>query len=60
LGVEVKALIERVEEAKAEFEENEGAHADHMEDEWKERWRQDRATERSVSEMFRSLTGDRS
>ncbi len=60
LGVEVSTLIERVEEAKAEFEENEGAHADHMEDEWKERWRQERATERSVSEMFRSLTGDRS
>jgi hypothetical protein len=60
LGVEVGALIQRVEEAKAEFEENEGAYADHMEDEWKERWRQERATERSVSEMFASLTGDRS
>jgi hypothetical protein len=60
LGVEVSELLQRIEEAKAEFEENEGAHADHMEDEWKERWRQDRDTERSVSEMFRSLTGDRS
>jgi hypothetical protein len=58
--VEVSALIQRVEEAKAEYEENEGASADHLEDEWKERWRQDRATERSVSEMFGSLTGDRS
>jgi len=60
LGVEVRALIERVEEAKAEFEEAEDAYADHMEDEWKERWREERATERSVSEMFGSLTSDRS
>jgi hypothetical protein len=60
LGVDVSSLIQRIEEAKAEFEENEGAYADHMEDEWKERWRQDRATERSVSEMFGSLTSDRS
>lgn len=59
LGVEVSALIERVEEAKAEFEENEDAYADHMEDEWKERGRQERATERGVSEMFGSLVGDR-
>jgi hypothetical protein len=58
-GVEISALIQRVEEAKAEFEENEDAYADHMEDEWKEPWRQERATERSVSEMFGSLTGDR-
>jgi len=42
LRVEVSALIQRVEESKAEFEENESAYADHMEDEWKERWRQDR------------------
>ena len=41
-------------------DQNEGAHSDHMEDEWKERWRQERATERSVSEMFGSLTADRS
>jgi hypothetical protein len=60
LGVEVSALIQRVEEAKAEFDENEDAYADHMEDQWKDRWRQERATERSVSEMFGSLTGDRS
>jgi hypothetical protein len=60
LGVQVNALIECVEEAKAEFEEHESAYADHVEDEWKERWREERATERSVSQMFGSLTGDRS
>jgi hypothetical protein len=60
LDVEVDALIQRVEEARTEFLEGEDAYADHMEDEWKERWRQERATERSVSEMFGSLPGDHS
>lgn len=59
LGVEVDALIERVGEAKAEFEEHQEAYADHMEDEWKERWRAERDSDRSVSEMFGSLNGDR-
>jgi hypothetical protein len=59
LGVDVKALVERVEEAKSEFEEHEDARADHMQDEWKERWRDERDHERSVSEMFGSLKGDR-
>ncbi|MGR6467936.1 nSTAND3 domain-containing NTPase [Rhizobium sp. PAMB 3182] len=60
LGVDVALLIEKVEEAKAEFEENEEAYADHMQDEWKERWREERASERNVSDMFGSLRGDRS
>jgi hypothetical protein len=59
LGVEVATLLERVEEAKAEFEEHEDAYADHMQDEWKERWRDERDNERSVSDMFGSLKGDR-
>jgi hypothetical protein len=59
LGVDVERLIERVEEAKAEFEEREDAYADHMEDEWRERHLLERDADRSVSEMFLSLRGDR-
>lgn len=57
LGVEVTALVERVDEAKAAFEEHENACADHMQDEYKERWHYERASERDVSEMFESLRG---
>lgn len=60
LGVDVSSLLTRVEEAKGEFEEHEDAYADHMQDEYKERWRDERASERSVSDMFGSLRGDRS
>jgi hypothetical protein len=59
LGVDVTSLIERVSEAQGEFEDYEGARADHMEDEWKERWHEERESERSVSDMFGSLKGDR-
>jgi hypothetical protein len=59
LGVEVGGLIERVEEARAEFDANEEVRADYMQDEWKERWHFERASERSVSEMFDSLRGER-
>jgi hypothetical protein len=58
LGVNVERLIERVEEAKAEFEEHEDAYADHMQDEWKERYLFERDADRSVSELFSSLRGD--
>ena len=51
--------MQRVEEAKAEFEEDEDARADHMQDEWKERWRSERADERRVSEIFDTLRSDR-
>lgn len=59
LGVDVSLLLMDVEEAKAEFEEREEARADHMQDEYKERWRDERASERSVSDMFGSLRADR-
>jgi KaiC/GvpD/RAD55 family RecA-like ATPase len=59
LGVTVHALAEQVREAKAEFEERQEAYADHMQDEWKERWRDERDNQRSVSEMFGSLRRDR-
>jgi hypothetical protein len=59
LGVNVSSLLARVAEAKNEFEEQEDAYADHMQDEYKERWRDERADERSISEMFGSLHSDR-
>lgn len=63
LGVEVTQLIERVVEAKAEFEEHEEerkeAYADLMQDEWKERHYFERDADHSVSELFASLRGDR-
>lgn len=59
LGVDVQEMIQRVEEASAEFEEHEDQNADRMQDEWKERSRADRDGDRSISEMFESLRGDR-
>ena len=55
LGVDVAPLLGEVEEAKAEFEEHEDVYADHMQDEYEDRWRDERASERSVSDMFGSL-----
>ena len=60
LGVDVDAMIERVEQANAEFEEHEDQYANHMQDEWKERYRDERAGDRSIADMFESLRGDRS
>lgn len=59
LGVDVDAMIQRVEEANAEFEEHEDRYADHMQDDWKERSRMERDGDRSISELFGSLRGDR-
>jgi hypothetical protein len=50
-------MIQRVEEANAEFEEGEDRYADHMQDEWKELSRMERHGDRSISEMFGSLRG---
>ena len=55
LGVHVGDLQGQVYEKQQEHEDNESAYADQMQDEWKERWRDERDTERSVSEMFKSL-----
>jgi hypothetical protein len=59
LGVDVERLIERVEEAKVEFEDHESQRADQMYEEYRDRQYSERDTERSVSEMFSSLRGDR-
>ncbi|MVA25730.1 restriction endonuclease [Agrobacterium vitis] len=60
LGVDVDAMIRRVEEANAEFEEREDQYADHMQAEWKERSHMELSGDLSISEMFGSLRGDRS
>lgn len=52
-------MIQRVEEANAEFEEHEDRYVEHMQDDWKERSRMERDGDRSISEMFESLKGDR-
>ncbi|MFQ6777641.1 hypothetical protein V6Z69_20830 [Cereibacter sphaeroides] len=57
LGVDVDALIQRVEEANAEFEEREDQYGDYMQDEWKERSPMDWDDDRRVAEMFGSLKG---
>ena len=55
LRVDVTSLLECVAEARDEFVEQEELYADQVQDEWKERWRDERANERAVVEMFRSL-----
>src|ERR1700730_13963992 len=49
--------LERTRNARAVFDEDD--YADHMQDEWKDHWRQERASEASVREMFGSLKSDR-
>jgi hypothetical protein len=50
-------MIGRVQEAKIEFEDRQQEQADYGADDWKERWRDEKANDRSVSEMFESLKG---
>lgn len=59
LNIDIAQEIKATLEAEEEFEENEAAYADHMQDEWKERNYENRADEASVREMFGSLTVDR-
>lgn len=59
LNVDTNRETEKTLEAKEEFEENESAYADHMQDEWKERHYEQREDENSVREMFGSLKSDR-
>jgi|GEM_PF-4659518 len=58
LGVDPSSEIQRTQETKDEFEENESAYADHMQDEWKERSYSNRASEAEVREMFATLRSD--
>ncbi len=59
LNIDTTREIETTQAAKEEFEENESAYADNMQDEWKERNYESRADEASVREMFGSLTSAR-
>ena len=59
IGVVADVELKRTQEAKARFGEDQEYGADHMEDEWKERWREQRASETSVRDMFGSLQSDR-
>lgn len=59
LGVNITRLLSKIEEAQIEFEQNQSDRADYEQDASKERWRDERDNERSVSEMFGSLRGDR-
>lgn len=59
LNVDTNRETQQTLEAKEEFEENESARADHMQDEWSERYCEQFADENSVREMFGSLISDR-
>lgn len=59
LGVDVDVMLQQVEEATAEFEEQEDQYTDRMQDEWKERSLIERDGDRTISEMFGSLMDDR-
>lgn len=58
LGVDAEGPIDAVQTERDEFEDQESSYADHHEDEWKERWRDERASERDVRDMFGSLKSD--
>ena len=55
LDIETHSLVERVEEALHEFEENEERKADALEDEYKERWREERYENETIADLFGSL-----
>jgi hypothetical protein len=55
LGVGVERQLEQIQEALDEYEANEEARADHMMDEYKERGRQERASDDGIRELFGSL-----
>ena len=59
IGVDVDPLLEHIGEARDRFIEDEENYADYMQDELKEQWREERASERNVSDMFDSLRDDR-
>jgi hypothetical protein len=58
IGVDVTRELDAIQERKTEYEEEE-SQRDYDEDAWKERWREERATEAGVREMFGSLSTDR-
>ena len=59
LNVDTTREIELTLVTQVEFDENEAAYADHMQDEWKEHNYDNRNDEANIREMFGSLTADR-
>ena len=59
LGVETQGLVTEVEEARQELEEEEERYADAHEDEYKERWREERLENENIAGMFAGLKSDR-
>ncbi|MCS3479373.1 hypothetical protein M2212_006219 [Bradyrhizobium elkanii] len=59
LGVDVSYELERLHEANSEFDDYEEQRADAMMDEYRDQYRESRASEASVRDMFGSLRGDR-
>lgn len=55
LGVDVEHLVNRVADAKGEYEDHQEAYADQMHDDWKERAHEVRDAEMDVSDLFGSL-----
>ena len=60
LGVETAVFVQEVEEARKEFEEEEERYAEAHEDEYKERWREERYENANIADMFAGLRSDRS
>ena len=60
LGVETEEFVTEVNEARQEFEEEEERYADAHEDEYKERWREQRYENENIADMFAGLRLDRS
>ena len=59
LGVDVSRELEQLEEAYGEYSGYEEQRAEEMRDGYRDRQREDRASEDSVRDMFASLRGDR-
>ena len=59
LGVQTDALVTAVDEARLDFQEAEEQYAYAQEDEYKERWREERYENESIADMFASLKSDR-
>jgi hypothetical protein len=58
LGVDAEGPIDAVQTERDEFEDRESSDANHHEDEWKDRWRDEGASDRDVRDMFGSLKPD--
>jgi hypothetical protein len=58
LRIDVSIQITKVRAEATEFGELEDQYSDYMQDEWKERWRDQRYDESSVRDMFGSLKDD--